>query len=237
MRRIRRTLTAIGLTAAISLVALAGGLSVQAAAPAPPKPTINAQTFNQLSKLGSYHVESTWVSATTKQKAQTVHFSEDVHGKDYHLIVQSSDSSKQKAEFIYVHGHFYVGENGTFQDLGALGKQMAQPMLEMTTGFWNALFLASSNAHYIGRVTTSGRTADRYTVLFTYSGLTGIGGSGNSGMTSVHFTNTVDIDVATHAPLRIVGSYSGKDNKGVVETLKTNFLVSKIGKVGAIRVP
>ena len=236
MRRIRHTLAALGLTAAVSLMTLAGGLSAHAAGPWAPKPTINDQTFSQLSKLGSYHVESTWVATSGKKQAQSVHFSEDVHGKDYHLILVSSDNGNKKAEFIYTHGHFYVSENGQFQDLGDMGKQLAQPMLQLSTGFWNAFFLDSSNAHYVGRVTTSGRPADRYTVVFAYAGLTGMSGS-NAGIASVHFTNTVDIDVATHAPLRIVGSYSGKDNKGVVSTLKTSFLVSKIGKVGAIRVP
>lgn len=236
MRRIHNTLAALGLTAAVGLVTLAGGLSATAAGPRSSKPVINDQTFTLLSKLGSYHIDSSWASTTGKQKSQSVHFSEDVHGKDYHLVVMSSDNGNKKAEFIYAGGHFYVSENGNFQDLGDLGKQLAQPMLMLTTGYWNAFFLDSTNVHYVGRVTTSGRSAQRYTVVFGYAGLAGISGS-NAGIASVHFTNTVDIDMATHAPLRIVGSYYGKDTKGVVSTLKNSFFVSKIGKVGAIHVP
>lgn len=237
MRRLHQTLLAMGLTAAVGLASATGGFSAQAARPNAANPVIGAHTFDLLTKLGSYHVESTWVATNGKQAAQTVHFSEDVNHKDYHLIATSSQNSNQKSEFIFVHGHFYVGENGQFQDLGSMGQQLAQPILQMTLGFWSGLFLDSGNAHFVGRVTTSGRSANRYSVVLVYAGPNASTGSGKPGLATVHFTNTVDLDVATHAPIRVVGSYTGKDSKGVVSSLKTNFLVSNIGKVGAIRVP
>jgi hypothetical protein len=177
------------------------------------------------------------VATTGKQAAQTVRFSEDVHGKDYHLIAQTSTTATQQSEIIFVHGHLYMGAHGQFQDVGPLGQQLAQPILRMTLGFWSGLFLGSSNAHFVGRVTTSGRPANCYTVVLVYAGLGGSAGSGHSGLASVHFTSTVDLDVATQAPLRVVARYTGKDNKGDISTLTTSFLVSRIGKVGAIQVP
>jgi hypothetical protein len=145
--------------------------------------------------------------------------------KDYHLILSASSGTTQKSDMYFVRGHFYIGQAGQFMDLGAMGKQMAAAMLPMIG--------AGRDVHYVGRVTTGGRPAYRFTVQYRVDvpvagGLTGA---------AEYFSNTVDVDVATRAPLRVIGAYHGDDGKGHKATLNTSFLVTRVGKVGAIRVP
>src|SRR5579884_1049435 len=125
-------------------------------------PTLDPNMWKKLSALGSYHAESTLKWTGTGQKPGSMHWVEDVHGKDYHLILTSSTSSSQKSEMYYVHGHFYIGESGHFVDLGNMGKQLAAPMLDMTLGYWVSIAQDGRNVRYIGRVNDDGRAANRF---------------------------------------------------------------------------
>jgi len=226
----------ISLIVAGGVLNLTPGYAAQPARHAAATPTWDNAMWKKLSALRSYHAESTlsWTSSTAK--SGSARWSEDVHGKDFHLILSASSSGAQKGEMYFVGGHFYIGQAGHFMDLGDLGKQMADAMLAMTLGYWTALAGGERNVHYVGRVTTSGRAADRYTVQYQAIVPAGTGGQFTSNA-SAYFSNTVDVDVATHAPLRVTGTYRGKDGQGHTATLTTMFVVTRIGQIGAIKLP
>lgn len=231
MRFVGKAALVVGLTLATGLASVHGGYAARSGA----TPTLDSTIWNKLAALRSYHAESIMSSTATGQKAAMVRWSEDVNGKDYHLTVSSSSGGNQTSEMYYVHGHFYVGQGGHFVDLGDMGKQLAQPMLAMTLGYWTGLAQSGRDARYLRRVSVAGRAADRYTVKYAVIA-PGAGGNVLSAA-SAYYTNTVDVDVATHAPLHVSGAYKGSDGKGHSYTLNTSFAVTKVGKVGSIKVP
>jgi len=234
MRTTGRLAIIFGIVGFSGLLSVTTGQAARPTSRAGGTPTLDNAMWNKLSALRSYHAESTLKWTGSAAKPGTVHWTEDVHGKDYHLTLISSSGSTQRSDMYFVGGHFYIGEGGHFMDLGNVGKQMAAAMLPMTMGYWTALTQDGHNVHYVGRVTTSGRTAYRFTVQYAVSA-PGVGGNPLT-VARALFTNTVDIDVATHAPLRVTGLFRGQ-GEGQSFSLSTSFLVSHVGQVGAIKVP
>lgn len=229
-RKVRLALkSAFALTLVATVIPFAGGTGNQAVAST--APTFDKTLWDHLSALRSYHVDAFWKVSGTKQKTETVQWSEDVHGQDFHLTISSAGSSGQQSEFYVIGDHYYVGQGGHFTDIGDMGKQMITPLLQVTLGYWTGLVASADNVHYVGRTTYEGRAANRYTVSYD------LGAAVTLSTASFSLKNSVILDKATQAPLQVLGSYSGSDGAKNSFVFNESFKVSKIGKVGSLQIP
>jgi len=241
--------------AALAVIALGGPVDRArgAAAPRPGRhsapPPLDGSLWRNLSRLRAYHADSTLVYAAAGL-SEALRWSEDVHGADYHLRetitiagvpgAAGSAATPAPASDLYdVGGHLYSVVAGRVTDDGALGTQTAAPIMAATIGYWTALGRTDRNVHDIGPVTVAGRLAERYAVhwgvaLPAGAGTRGLPGTGTPRNAS--FTNTVDVDRATGAPLHVAGAYHA--GAGSTQSrLTTTFSVTRIGAVGVIKVP
>ncbi len=241
--------------AALAVIALGGTVDRArgAAAPRPERhsapPPLDGSLWRNLSRLRAYHADSTLAYAVAGL-SEALRWSEDVHGADYHLretvtiagvpgAAGSAATRVPASDLYYVGGHLYVVVAGQVTDYGALGKQTAAPILASTIGYWTALGRTDRDVHDIGPVNVAGRPAERYTVQWGVAipagtGTPGLPGTGTP--SNAYFTNTVDVDRATGAPLHVAGAYHV--GAGSTESqLTTAFSVTRIGAVGVIKVP
>lgn len=249
-RQIPRVLAALAVIVLGGTADRARGTAVRPARHSTPPP-LDGSLWLNLSHLRSYHVDST-LDYAAAGVSESLRWSEDAHGADYHLretirvavagvpgATSAPATSVPASDLYYVGGHLYVDVAGHLTDYGALGTQAAAPVLAATVGYWAGLGRTGRDAHYVGPVRVAGRPADRYTVRWSVTipatpGAAGLPGTGRPG--DAYFTNTVDVDRATRAPLHVAGAYRGR--YGTTESrLTTTFSVTHIGSVGVIKVP
>jgi hypothetical protein len=224
--------------ALVCLVLAMGGVAGTTLTGHAAAPTLDPNMWARLAALPSYHVESTITESGAATGALAVTWTEDAHGKDYHLVFHTSGRSAQSAEFYFVNGHFYVGSAGKFADLGAAGQQISAPILAMTLNYWAGVTKDSHSAQYVGQVMTAGRPAYRFKVLFAVSVPGVTSGTTVMGGQSLYYGNTVDVDMKTHAPILVSGTYrSTGGQKGQNIALTTRFAVTHIGQVPPIKAP
>jgi len=230
--------------AALAIIALGGTVDRARGTAAPPP--LDGSLWLNLGRLRAYHADST-LDYAVAGVSESLRWSEDVHGADYHLretatiagTAGTAATSVPSSDLYYVGGHLYLVVAGHVTDYGALGKHMAAPILASTIGYWTALGRTDRDVHDVGPVSVAGRPAERYTVRWSVTipavagtpGLPGIGTPSNA-----YFTNTVDVDRATRAPLHVAGAYRGR--YGSTESrLTTAFSVTRVGAVSVIKVP
>ena len=233
--------------AALAIIALGGTVDRARGTAAPPP--LDGSLWLNLGRLRAYHADST-LDYAVAGVSESLRWSEDVHGADYHLretvmltgvpgATGVPTANVPPSDLYYVGGHLYVDVAGHITDYGALGTQAAAPILASTVGYWTALGRTDRNVHYVGPVIVAGRAADRYTVQWSVTVPTGAGAPGLPGTkapSSAYFTNTVDVDRATHAPLHVAGAYRGR--YGATESrLTTAFSITRVGAVGPIKIP
>jgi hypothetical protein len=224
----------------VCLVLATGALAGSAPAIHAATPTLNPKMWDRLVALHSYHIDSALKMTGGSTGAVSVSWSEDTYGTDYHLVMHASTSSTQAAqtaELYYVKGHYYAGVAGHFADVGALGKQMSAPVLALTVNYWATLTKSAQGAQYVGRVMTAGRPADRFKVDYAVAVPGVTSGTSTTGGQHVNYTNTVDVDLQTHAPVLVSGTFQGTDAQGHAISLTTRFAVTRIGKVPPIKAP
>jgi len=241
--------------AALAVIALGGSVDRArgGTAPRPVRPSalppLDGSLWLNLGRLRAYHADST-LDYAAAGVSESLRWSEDVHGADYHLretatiagvpgTAGTAATSVPSSDLYYVGGHLYLVVAGRVTDYGALGKHMAAPILASTIGYWTALGRTDRDVHDVGPVSVAGRPAERYTVQWSVTipavaGVPSLPGAGTP--SNAYFTNTVDVDRATRAPLHVAGAYRGR--YGSTESrLTTAFSVTRVGAVGVIKVP
>src|SRR5262249_21913286 len=114
-------------------------------------PLLDSQMWDKLAALPSYHIDSTLLQTRATTREVGVPWTEDAHGKDYHLVLHTSGLSTQNADIYFVKGHYYIGTAGKFADVGPAGETMSAAILAMTFKYWSALTRDSHDVHYVGR--------------------------------------------------------------------------------------
>ncbi len=234
IRVIIRTIAAAFLILAVGAATVPIGHAMTSAVA---RPTLSPQMWDKLASLPSYHVESSLKITGSITQSVSLHWTEDSHGQDYHLTVSSSAANNAGGEIYVVKGHYYIGTSGHFIDAGSMGKQMAAPIKALTLDYWSTLAQNSRDVRYVGRVMTNGRSADRFKVLYALMAPGMATGSTISGSQSLSYTSTVDVDVKTHAPLRVTGAFQGTDGQGHAISLASTINVTRIGQVHPITAP
>jgi hypothetical protein len=221
----------------LTLAVTSGAPASHAASRVPANPTLDPHMWNRLAAVPSYHIESSLRMTSSTSSPVTVSWTEDVHGKDFHLVMHANTGSSKDAEIFVVKGHYYVGVGGHFTDLGAAGQQVSAPVLAMTIGYWTAFTDNPQKVRYVGRIIANGRHADRFKVNYAamVPGVPTAGTEATGG--SVSYANTVDVDLQTHAPLAVSGTFHGADNKHHVVDFSTRFSLTRIGQVPAVKAP